>query len=321
MSRTLAPIAALLALLLAGCPPVKEEETPNPLEAVAETGRYTLPCLENEVHVVRTEHDVPHIYAVTEPDLACAQGFVTARDRFFQMDLISRNGIGTLAEVLGEDGLETDIETRSRAGRQIAQQMVDRATPSQLAIIEAFAAGVNAYIAEVRAGRMAPPAEIELMYALLGHDEPADMMVDWTGLNVGGVASTVNFVSGFETTDISWQARTEQLEAYGWDLPKGELRHAGAELDIWNNIAPVYPVDSSGGFLPPDGRSDGPTPVMRSGPKVEAGVLARAVELAERMDEHRFGRIAGEPWGSNSWAVGPELSASGHTIVATATWP
>ncbi len=303
----------VLLLLLLGCP--TDELAPNPLEVVPESGRWTLPCLQDEVHVVRTEHDVPHIYAVTETDLACAQGFVTARDRFFQMDLIARNGLGTLSELLGEEGLSTDVETRSRLGRQIAQQMVDDVPAEQLAIAEAFADGVNAYIAEVRAGNLAAPAEIELMYTLLGHDSPAGMMVDWTALNVGGVASTVNFVSGFETTDIKWQQRTEQLEDYGWDLPRGELRHAGAELDIWNNIAPVYPVDSSGGFVSPDARSEGPAPVLRSGPKVEKQTLERAVALAERM-ERRIGRMPDEPWGSNAWAVGPELSASGNSIVA-----
>jgi penicillin G amidase len=309
-------LLALLVSLLLGCPTV-EEPPPNPLEVVAQTGSWTLPCLTAEVHVVRTEHDVPHIYAANDADLACAQGFVTARDRFFQMDLISRAGLGTLSELLGEEGLSTDIETRSRAGMQIAQQMVDHATPEQTAIFQAFADGVNAYIAQVRSGAMAAPAEIEMMYTLLGHAGPADMMFDWSPLSIGGAASMVNFVSGFETTDIGWQSKTEQLEAYGWDKPKGELRHAGAELDIWNNITPVYPVDSSGGFVSPDARSFGePTPVLRSGPKVEAGVLARAVALSERMDERRFGRVLDEPWGSNSWAVGPELTASGNAIVA-----
>ena len=317
MSSRSTLLSVLLLLLLAGCPSAEPEPpVPNPLEAVPQTEEWQLPCLEAPVHVVRTEHNIPHIYAASQRDLGCAMGFVTARDRFLQMDLIARNGLGHLAEVFGDQGLGTDIEVRSRGGRQITEQILDGMSPALRGRVEGYSEGVNAYIAAVKDSRLPVPYEIELVYTLFGHSDPTDMMLDWTPLHVAGVASTVNFVSGFETTDISWQHRTEQLEQYGDGLHKGELRAAGAAQDIWHNIAPVYPVDSSGGFVPPAGRTAPSGRHASRGPSVEAGVMDRALGLIDRMEESRLQRVLDEPWGSNTWAVHPDRTAAGHAILA-----
>jgi len=306
-----------LATLLSACPePEPVPPVPNPFEVVPQTESWTLDCLTDPVQVIRTEHNVPHIYATNEGDLGCAAGFITARDRFFQMDLISRNGLGELAPLFGDQGLETDIETRSRYGRQIAEQIVEASSPQLRSRLEGYAQGVNAYIDAVEANLLQPPAEIELAYVLLGFSSPTEMMQPWTILNAAGVASTVNYVSGFETTDISWQSRTEQLAAYGAGLPNEELRHDGAALDIWHNIAPVHPVDSSGGFVPPGARGAPSGRIAPLGPGVAADVMARALDVRDRFESKRHYRVADEPWGSNSWAVGPALSATGNSIVA-----
>ena len=133
MFRNARLILPVLASLLAVACEVEPEPDPNPLEVVPQTGSFSLPCLSAPVHVVRTEMAVPHVYAETREDLACALGFVMARDRFFQMDLISRNGLGTLGELLGELGMESDIGIRSRGGAQIAQSLLDAATPAERA--------------------------------------------------------------------------------------------------------------------------------------------------------------------------------------------
>ncbi len=312
------PLCFALVALLAACPePEPEPPVPNPLEAVAQTESWQLGCLSAPVHVVRTEHNVPHVYATNERDLGCALGFTMARDRFFQMDLIARNGMGELAPVFGDQGLETDIETRSRNGRRIAQQIVDGTDGPLLDRLEGFVGGVNEYIDAVAAGQLDPPYEIDIAYALLGFSSAAEMMQPWTLLHLGGVASTVNYVSGFETTDLKRQEKEEALLAYGDGLHKGDLRAAGASLDIWNNIAPVFPVDSSGGFQPPEARGGPSGRVAPLGPGVERGTMDRALELADRMERRRLFRPGGdEPWGSNTWAIGPSRSADGVAILA-----
>ena len=307
--------ALLLSIfVLVGC---SEEPEPNPLEEVAQSAAWELPCLEQAVHVVRTEFDVPHIYAASRSDLACAQGFVTARDRFFQMDLISRNGLGTLAELLGGAGLSADIEIRSRGGRQIADQMLESVSGEDLAVWEAYADGVNAYIEEVQTGQLPVPAELEAAYVFLRVDQPQELMKPWSALNIAGVASTVNFVSGFETTDIKNQEKVDALAGYGVGMIHEQLRHDGARLDIWENIAPVYPVDSGAGFGMNGARDRVPSagPLQR-GTRVQPDVLARAVATAESMDR-RIGRTGEPGFGSNAWAIGPELSADGVALLGS----
>ena len=155
------PLVLLAISPLLGCPGEPEPEpVPNPLEVVPETGSLTLPCLTGPVDVVETEYGVPHIYATNDVDLACAHGFVTARDRFSQMDLISRNGLGRLGDLLGDEGLGADIEIRGRGGRMISEQILAGTTGVHREMIEAYAVGVNAYIAEVRARRLPAPAEL-----------------------------------------------------------------------------------------------------------------------------------------------------------------
>src|SRR5580692_4304616 len=69
-----------------------------------------LPQLDGEIHlaglsapvtVLRDAHGVPHISAATQDDLFFVQGYVTAQDRLWQLDLLRRNANGELSEILG----------------------------------------------------------------------------------------------------------------------------------------------------------------------------------------------------------------------------
>jgi penicillin amidase len=311
------PLLPLLALLLLpACPEPEPEPLPNPFEDLPEDSSYSLPCLSGPVEVIRTEFGVPHIYALNAVDLACALGFTTARDRFFQMDLISRNGLGTLGELLGELGLESDISIRSRGGAAIAQNMLDATSGEERAAWDAYASGVNAYIDAARTNLLPAPKELELVYILLGKEHPAELMADWDALNVAGVAATINFESGFETTDIKLQQVTVQLETWGLELTNGDLRHAGAIADIWNNIAPVYPRASAPQYTGEGRESSEPALRLHKGARIEAGALDRAVATAQEMDKRLYRGPDTPGWGSNMWAVHGDLTASGHAILA-----
>ena len=71
-------------------------------------GDYRLLGLDARGEIVRDVWGVAHVYASTPHDLFYLQGYATAQDRLFQLDLFRRTGRGRLAEVLGEPGLETD---------------------------------------------------------------------------------------------------------------------------------------------------------------------------------------------------------------------
>lgn len=102
--------------------------------------------LTARVTVTRDNHGVPTIDAASLPDLFFAQGYVTAQDRLWQMDIMRRYGAGELSEILGEDTLKIDLEQRILGLRDAARKSLEIATPREHSFFEAYASGVNAYI-------------------------------------------------------------------------------------------------------------------------------------------------------------------------------
>jgi penicillin G amidase len=98
------------------------------------------------VTVTRDSHGVPTIDAASLDDLFFAQGYVTAQDRLWQMDVMRRYGAGELSEILGEDTLKLDREQRILGLRAAAGRSIGMASPREREFFEAYARGVNAFI-------------------------------------------------------------------------------------------------------------------------------------------------------------------------------
>ena len=80
-----------------------------------------IPCLTGEVEVILDRDGVPHIFAENDLDLFCAEGYVHARDRFFQMDLTRRQVSGDLAFTGRIGAGEPDHQIHGRALRRRLQ--------------------------------------------------------------------------------------------------------------------------------------------------------------------------------------------------------
>ena len=98
------------------------------------------------VKVTRDERGVPTIEASSLDDLFFAQGYVTAQDRLWQMDIMRRFGAGELSEILGEDTLKVDREQRILGLRAAATKSLGIASPRDRSYFDAYARGVNAFI-------------------------------------------------------------------------------------------------------------------------------------------------------------------------------
>ena len=117
--------------------------------------------LTSPVEVRRDRWGVPHIYAKNQRDLFFAQGFTVAQDRLFQMEMWRRTGEGRLAEVLGPAALPRDRFAKLFTYRgNMASEWAAYGADTK-AIVTAFVAGVNAYIAQ--SGDKLPPE-----FAMLG---------------------------------------------------------------------------------------------------------------------------------------------------------
>lgn len=104
-----------------------------------------LPLLE-EVELLQDELGIPHIFAANEHDLAVAQGYVHARDRLWQMESGRRAVKGRLSEAAGAATVELDHFALLAGFERIRRGAVERVTPENRRFLEAYAAGINAYI-------------------------------------------------------------------------------------------------------------------------------------------------------------------------------
>ena len=85
-------------------------------------GELAIEGLTSKVSVLRDDRGIPTIYADNASDLFRAQGFVSAQDRFFEMDLRRHLTAGRLSEMVGSGGLESDKAVRTMGWRRVAEQ-------------------------------------------------------------------------------------------------------------------------------------------------------------------------------------------------------
>lgn len=109
-------------------------------------GNLKVSGLSSPVSVLRNAKGVPAIHAVSLEDLFFAQGFVTAQDRLWQMDMLRRYASGRLAEVLGPSAAKQDIQQRTLLMPVVAERAAATLTPRDRSYMEAYARGVNAFI-------------------------------------------------------------------------------------------------------------------------------------------------------------------------------
>ncbi len=109
-------------------------------------GNLSVKGLSAPVKVTRNQQGVPAIEAATLEDLFFAQGYITAQDRLWQMDIMRRFGSGELSEILGEGTLKIDREQRILGLRAAAKKSLALASPRDRSYFDAYARGVNAFI-------------------------------------------------------------------------------------------------------------------------------------------------------------------------------
>jgi penicillin amidase len=109
-------------------------------------GQLSVAGLTAPVTVQRDPRGVPHIRAASIDDLVFAQGFVTAQDRLFQMDVLRRHAAGDLAEVLDSSLLQHDRIQRILQLRATADRAIGQIPADQRHYLEIYARGVNASI-------------------------------------------------------------------------------------------------------------------------------------------------------------------------------
>jgi penicillin amidase len=164
---------------------------------------------------------IPRLHAQTDLDAAAALGFVHARDRLFQMDLMRRAASGRLSEMAGPATLPIDRLMRTLGVRQAAQAELDAMPKDTRALLDAYSRGVNAYIA--LRGRFAAPE-----FLVFGRPQP------WTALDCLLWGKTLGlWLSGNEQMELAraalvGKASPQQIEQL-WPDTQAALPEASAE--------------------------------------------------------------------------------------------
>jgi len=138
--------------------------------------------LQEPVEILTDRWGVAHIYANNEHDLFFAQGYHAARDRLFQFELWRRRATGTVSELLGRRELDRDIGTRLHRFRKDLNQELNHYHPRGREIVEAFVAGINAYIDQTRNKPDLLPIEFKLLGIKPGKWTPAVVVSRHQGL-------------------------------------------------------------------------------------------------------------------------------------------
>ncbi len=139
--------------------------------------------LKKPVEIIRDRWGVPHIYAQNADDLFFAQGYITAQDRLFQLDLWRRIGTGKLAEVLGPKYLQRDRIARLVRYRGNWDEEWKSYSSDAKAIATAFTSGINAYIRSLHGQR---PMEFRMAGFDPGLWAPEDVTARVAGLLMTG---------------------------------------------------------------------------------------------------------------------------------------
>lgn len=124
-----------------------------------------LPGLSAPIDIVMDQDGIPRIRAANDRDAAMALGYLHARDRMFQMELMRRAASGRLSELAGAMTLGFDRTMRVLGAHHRAEQDVAGLPPETRDMLDAYAAGVNSRIAE--RGRFIAPE-----FLVLGPPEP-----------------------------------------------------------------------------------------------------------------------------------------------------
>ena len=111
-------------------------------------GASTSPGLSAPAEVFRDPWGIPHVRAASRSDLYFSQGYVHAQDRLWQMDSGRRRAEGRWAERVGPSGLATDALARRVGVARASQRDYEAIRPESRAMLDAYAAGVNAYLAK-----------------------------------------------------------------------------------------------------------------------------------------------------------------------------
>ncbi len=246
-------------------------------------GEVALAGLSQPVSVTRDAMGTPTITGATRADVARALGYLHAQDRFFRMDMQRRLAAGELSALMGEATADVDRSIRVHRFRARAAAMVAALPAAERAMLDAYVAGVNQGLGDLKA--------VPFEYLLL-RGQPNPWTAEDTVLSVFAMYINLQPVTPRRELDLARAQKALGAEMAAFLYP----RTTPLDAPIDGSVLPEPPMP--GGLTP---LSAPPSETVPAAPPPVAAVAD--VRLDETV-------------GSNNWAVGGALTASGAALVA-----
>jgi len=285
--------------------------------ALAQT--VNVPGLSQDVTVYTDADGIPTIAGASERDVTFVQGYLHARDRFFQMDFLRRVASGTLAEILGQAALPNDVQLRTLGLRRAAFATWVGLTPDEKGWMKAYADGVNTWLAN----NALPPeyGPLELTAA-----EP------WTPVDSLAIGKLLSFQLSFDSADpdltvdfLTYQGVGDVAGFDGAALFLEDIFRVAPEDDrvsipTWFSDAGIIEVPASTDTVQADAPRAGVSGVPFRALDLDPGVVE---SLKQHVDALRQLPVIGdsiagdvESAGSNWFIISGEHTESGYPILA-----
>lgn len=277
-------------------------------------GTVRAPGLQQKVIVTRDGHGVPAIEAANLADLFYAQGYVTAQDRLWQMDILRRFAEGNLAEVVGTDGLAHDKQQRILGIQQVAHRAAAALSPRDREYFEAYARGVNA---SMEHSRQHLPLEFRLL-----HYSPQPWTIDDSFAVGAQLAQELNHGRyKYALLREQFQAALGPVLTAGLFVNSSRHDHPPNLETTKEPPQAVYPTDDEDDEMDPDQEpvavNPTPQPVILNAAK-DAHSSGNEITLASFLTGiPNQNSSAYEPSpGSNNWVVSGAHTVSGKPLLS-----
>lgn len=258
--------------------------------------------LSGNVTVRRDARSIPFIEATNDADLYFAQGYITASDRLWQMDLLRRVSRGELSELFGKQVLEEDKRWRRMGFSKIAEESMATLNPQLKKALEDYARGVNAFIASLDKDSL--PPEFRILQYQPAPWKPTDTIC------IGKILA-----DGLSST---W--RQDLIRASLMKLDKEKL------ADLTNNVTPfdliLFGKDTKQTAETQRRRDDKIADFTKNIFEFSPRLRDSAVEMAEKDEKlrknslSRVGLYAEDLAASNNWVISGKRTADGKAMLA-----
>ncbi len=287
------PFRLLLALSVTAAHGAAQN-APAALSTAVSEQNWAVAGLNDPADIVVDHWGIAHIFAASARDAFFLQGYNAARDRLWQIDLWRKRGLGLLSKSFGADYVEQDRAARLFLYRGDMQKEWASYAPDSRQWVEAFVAGVNAYIAEARSGTKPLPIE----FKLTGSQPETWQAEDVLRIRSHALVSNI-------TQEVA-RARVVCAAGVGADQLRRQIQPAGHKLVVPEGLDPCdVPADVLKDYLLATKQVEFRTPTA------PARHAARSPErqLVDAMN-------AESSEGSNNWVIAPARTATGRPILA-----